>query len=60
MPQGVNVLSIINDSEFKDRLSHSVLTALHNFALIVDEAIDFYDFNVEFECRNQLFAHFST
>lgn len=60
MPQGVDVLSVIDDSELEDRLSHSVLTALHDFAVIVDEAIDLNDFDVELECRDKFLAHLGT
>lgn len=60
MSQSVDVLSIIDDSEFEDRLSHPILTALHDLALVVDETVNLDDFDVELECRDQLLAHLGT
>lgn len=59
MSYRLDVLAIVNQAEFVDRWVHSILITFHNFSLIIHEAIDLHNLDVEVKGRDQLFSNLS-
>lgn len=60
MANCLDMLAIVNEAELKDRRVHSILISFHHFSLIIHEAIDLHDLDVEVKGRDQLLSNLST